>query len=127
MVMKDVFIYDYKVLVEVGIKNLWEIEILILGNENLIVFKLGGIWVLEGDEFYDYENKFVDVFGVVFDLLVIVDDDLVKEIIDMVLKVYEVLGMKGMVWIDFLVDEDGVLYLGELNMLLGFINIFLYL
>ena len=124
--MKDAFTYDYKVLVEAGIKNPREIEISILGNENPIASKLGGIRVPEGDEFYDYENKFVDASGVVFDLPVIVDDDLAKEITDMALKAYEALGMKGMARIDFLVDEDGVPYLGEPNRLPGFTNISLY-
>ena len=122
--MKDAF--TYKVLVEAGIKNPREIEISILGNENPIASKLGGIRVPEGDEFYDYENKFVDASGVVFDLPVIVDDDLAKEITDMALKAYEALGMKGMARIDFLVDEDGVPYLGEPNTLPGFTNISLY-
>lgn len=124
--MKDAFTYDYKVLVEAGIKNPREIEISILGNEKPIASKLGGIRVPEGDEFYDYENKFVDASGVVFDLPVIVDDDLAKEITDMALKAYEALGMKGMARIDFLVDEDGVPYLGEPNTLPGFTNISLY-
>lgn len=124
--MKDAFTYDYKVLVEAGIRNPREIEISILGNENPIASKLGGIRVPEGDEFYDYENKFVDASGVVFDLPVIVDDDLAKEITDMALKAYEALGMKGMARIDFLVDEDGVPYLGEPNTLPGFTNISLY-
>lgn len=124
--MKDAFTYDYKVLVEAGIKNPREIEISILGNENPIASKLGGIRVPEGDEFYEYENKFVDASGVVFDLPVIVDDDLAKEITDMALKAYEALGMKGMARIDFLVDEDGVPYLGEPNTLPGFTNISLY-
>ncbi|MGJ3915426.1 D-alanine--D-alanine ligase family protein [Limosilactobacillus fermentum] len=124
--MKDAFTYDYKVLVEAGIKNPREIEISILGNEKPIASKLGGIRVPEGDEFYDYENKFVDASGVVFDLPVIVDDDLDKEITDMALKAYEALGMKGMARIDFLVDEDGVPYLGEPNTLPGFTNISLY-
>ncbi|WP_270514409.1 D-alanine--D-alanine ligase family protein [Limosilactobacillus fermentum] len=124
--MKDAFTYDYKVLVEAGIKNPREIEISILGNENPIASKLGGIRVPEGDEFYDYESKFVDASGVVFDLPVIVDDDLAKEITDMALKAYEALGMKGMARIDFLVDEDGVPYLGEPNTLPGFTNISLY-
>ncbi|MCR5280554.1 MAG: D-alanine--D-alanine ligase [Lactobacillus sp.] len=124
--MKDAFTYDYKVLVEAGIKNPREIEISILGNEKPIASKLGGIRVPECDEFYDYENKFVDASGVVFDLPVIVDDDLAKEITDMALKAYEALGMKGMARIDFLVDEDGVPYLGEPNTLPGFTNISLY-
>lgn len=45
----------------------------------------------------------------------------------MLLDVFKVFGLKGMVCVDFLVFEDGELYLGEINMLFGFINISLYL
>lgn len=124
--LEDAFTYDYKVLVEAGIKNPREIEISILGNEKPIASKLGGIRVPDGDEFYDYENKFVDASGVVFDLPVIVDDDLANEIKEMALKAYKALDMKGLCRIDFLVDEDGVPYLGEPNTLPGFTNISLY-
>lgn len=124
--LDDAFIYGYKILVEKGIDNPREIEISILGNEKPIASKLGGIRVPKGDAFYDYENKFVDASGVVFDLPVILPDDLTKEITEMALKAYKVLGMKGLARIDFLVDSHNVPYLGEPNTLPGFTNISLY-
>lgn len=74
----DVFKYDYKILVEELIDNLCEVECLILGNENFKVFKFGVIDVLKMDMFYDYNNKFVDVSGVMFELLVELLVDLMK-------------------------------------------------
>lgn len=124
--LEDAFIYDYKVLVEKAIPNPREIEISILGNEKPIASKLGGIRIPQGDEFYDYENKFVDASGVVFDLPVILPDDLTKEITQMALKAYKALAMKGLCRIDFLVDENNVPYLCEPNTLPGFTNISLY-
>lgn len=124
--LDDAFKYDFKVLVEQGIDHPREIEISILGNEHPIASKLGGIRVPSDDPFYDYENKFVDASGVVFDLPVILPDDLTQEITDMALKAYKALGMKGLCRIDFLVDQNNVPYLSEPNTLPGFTNISLY-
>lgn len=124
--LDDAFKYDYKVLVEQGIDHPQEVEISILGNEHPIASKLGAVRVPKDDPFYDYENKFVDASGVVFELPVKLPQYLVDEITDMALKAYKALGMKGMARIDFLVDSNNVPYLGEPNTLPGFTNISLY-
>ncbi|WP_054653512.1 D-alanine--D-alanine ligase family protein, partial [Limosilactobacillus equigenerosi] len=119
----DAMTYDYKVLVEEGIKNPREIEISILGNDHPIASKLGGLRIPDGDDFYDYNNKFVDASGVVFDLPVIVDEALEQEIREMALATYKALELKGLARLDFLVDENNVPYMGEPNTLPGFTNI----
>lgn len=124
--LDDAFKYDFKVLAEQGVANPQEVEISILGNEHPIASKLGAIRVPEGDPFYDYENKFVDASGVIFELPVKLPQYLTDEITEMALKAYKALGMKGMARIDFLVDENNVPYLGEPNTLPGFTNISLY-
>lgn len=124
--LDDAFKYDYKVLVEQGIDHPQEVEISILGNEDPVASKLGAVRVPDGDPFYDYENKFVDASGVVFELPVKLPQYLVDEITAMALKAYKVLGMKGLARIDFLVDANNVPYLGEPNTLPGFTNISLY-
>lgn len=124
--LEDAFQYDDKLLVEAGIDHPREIEISILGNDHPIASRLGGIRVPKGDPFYDYENKFVDASSVIFDLPVIVDPALEKEITAMALRAYQALGLRGLARIDFLVDQEGVPYLGEPNTLPGFTNISLY-
>lgn len=124
--LKDAFQYDYKVLVEECINNPQEIEISILGNENPKTSKLGAVVVPKEDQFYTYDNKFVDASGVVFELPIKLDKVLTNEITDMSLRAYKALGLKGLARIDFLVSEDGVPYLGEPNTLPGFTNISLY-
>ncbi|QLL69638.1 D-alanine--D-alanine ligase family protein [Lactobacillus sp. 3B(2020)] len=124
--LKDAFAYDFKVLVEQGLDHPREIEISILGNEEPIASKLGGIRVPDSDEFYDYNNKFVDASAVVFDLPVPTSDKLREEITSMALKAYKALDLKGMARLDFLVDKNDVPYLGEPNTLPGFTNISLY-
>lgn len=118
--------YDYKVLVEQTIDQPRELEISILGNEKPKVSKLGEIIVPENEEFYDYNNKFVDASGVVFDLPAVIEPALAKEIEEMSLKAYKALELKGLTRIDFLVDKNGVPYLGEPNTLPGMTNISLY-
>ena len=124
--LKDAFAYDFKVLVEQGLDHPREIEISILGHEEPIASKLGGIRVPDSDEFYDYNNKFVDASAVVFDLPVPTSDKLREEITSMALKAYKALDLKGMARLDFLVDKNDVPYLGEPNTLPGFTNISLY-
>lgn len=124
--LADALTYDYKVLIEEAVPNPREIEISILGNDHPIASKLGGLRIPEGDDFYDYNNKFVDASGVVFDLPVIVAEPLQKEITQMALDAYQALEIKGMCRMDFLVDENDVPYLSEPNTLPGFTNISLY-
>lgn len=124
--LADAFQYDDKLVVEAGIDHPREIEISILGNDHPIASRLGGIRVPAGDPFYDYENKFVDASGVVFDLPVVVSPTLEQEITEMALQAYRALELKGLARIDFLVDQAGVPYLGEPNTLPGFTNISLY-
>ena len=124
--LKDAFKYDFKVLAEKGVDHPQEVEISILGNEHPVASKLGAVRVPKDDPFYDYENKFVDASGVVFELPVKLPQYLTDEITDMALKAYKALDMKGMARIDFLVDSNNIPYLSEPNTLPGFTNISLY-
>ena len=122
----DALQYDYKVLVEAALNKPREVFISILGNEQPRASRLGGIVLPEQDVWYDYNNKFVDASGMVFELPVELGDDLEKEITDMALTAYKALGLVGLTRMDFMIDADGTPYLGEPNTLPGFTNISLY-
>jgi D-alanine-D-alanine ligase len=124
--LADALTYDFKILIEASVEKPQEIEISILGNEKPVASRLGAVRVPDSDTFYDYNNKFVDASGVVFELPVILPDDLTNEITQMALDAYVALGLKGLCRIDFLVDQNGVPYLSEPNTLPGFTNISLY-
>ena len=124
--VKDALQYDYKVLVEAALNKPREVFISILGNEQPRASRLGGIVLPEQDVWYDYNNKFVDASGMVFELPVELGDDLEKEITDMALNAYKALGLVGLTRMDFMIDADGTPYLGEPNTLPGFTNISLY-
>lgn len=124
--LDDAFRYDYKVLIEETINSPREVECSVLGNREAKASKLGAVVVPEGDDFYDYNNKFVDASGVVFEIPVELPEDLTKEIQQMSLDAFRVLDNRGMARMDFLVDENNVPYFGEVNTLPGFTNISLY-
>lgn len=124
--VKDALQYDYKVLVEAALNKPREVFISILGNEQPRASRLGGIVLPEQDVWYDYNNKFIDASGMVFELPVELGDDLEKEITDMALTAYKALGLVGLTRMDFMIDADGTPYLGEPNTLPGFTNISLY-
>ncbi|CAM3780558.1 D-alanine--D-alanine ligase [Weissella cibaria] len=124
--VKGALQYDYKVLVEAALTKPREVFISILGNEQPRASRLGGIVLPEQDVWYDYNNKFVDASGMVFELPVELGDDLEKEITDMALNAYKALGLVGLTRMDFMIDADGTPYLGEPNTLPGFTNISLY-
>lgn len=124
--IQDGFHYDFKVMVEEAIKNPREVECSVLGNRKADASQLGAINIPEGDDFYDYNNKFVDASGVVFQLPVNLPEKLTKEIQQMSLDAFRVLDNRGLARMDFLVDENDVPYFGEVNNLPGFTNISLY-
>ena len=123
--IQEAFRYDYKVMVEEAIKNPREVECSVLGNRDPKYSKLGAVDV-NGDEFYDYNNKFVDASGVVFKIPVDLPEKLTKEIQEMSVKAFKALDNRGLARMDFLVDENDIPYLGEVNTLPGFTNISLY-
>lgn len=122
----DAFRYDTKVLVEECIDGPQEVEISILGNLEPSPSKLGAIKVPESDEFYTYDNKFVDASQVQFTIPVELPNEVADEVTDMALRAYRALDLRGMARIDFLVSKDMKPYLGEINTLPGFTNISLY-
>jgi D-alanine-D-alanine ligase len=113
-------------MVEEAIQGPREVECSVLGNRNPKASKLGAIEIPTGDEFYDYNNKFVDASGVVFDLPVDLPEDLAAEITQMSLDAFKILDNRGLARMDFLVDQNNVPYFGEVNTLPGFTNISLY-
>ena len=124
--LEDGFKYDYKILVEEAIKNPREVECSVLGNRDIKASKLGAIRIPESDDFYDYNNKFVDASGVVFEMPIKLPEKLTKEIQQMSLDAFRALDNRGLARMDFLVDENDVPYFGEVNTLPGFTNISLY-
>lgn len=115
--------YDRRIIIEQG-KDVREIEVSALGNENLRLSSCGE--VIPGSEFYDYESKYIKDTSstrIADDL----SNDLISEIKRLADISYKALDLSGFTRIDFFIDKDtNEILLNEVNTLPGFTAISMY-
>lgn len=116
---------DTKVIVEKGIENVREIECAVLGrNDDASTSVLGEI--VPGNEFYDYNSKYIDNNSQAI-IPAKLSDDLSDRIRASAKLAFHVLDCSGLARIDFLVNSStNEYYLNELNTLPGFTPISMY-
>ena len=116
--------FDRRILIQKGVKNLREIEVSVLGNDEPMASVCGE--VLPSREFYSYESKYVDgTSGLV------IPAPLPEEISDCIreyaVRAYKAIDCAGMARVDFFVENDtNKIYLNELNSIPGFTKISMY-
>lgn len=115
--------YDRKVLVEKAI-NAKEVEVAVLGNDKPKAGVPGEI--LPAKEFYDYEAKYENAASKLL-IPAELNDEKLKEIKELAVRIYKALDCAGMARVDFLVDKDTLdIYLNEVNTIPGFTSISMY-
>ncbi|MCF7806406.1 MAG: D-alanine--D-alanine ligase [Simkaniaceae bacterium] len=119
----DAFQYDVKILVEKYIEG-DEIECAVLGNDNVIASLPARLTPTH--TFYDYEAKYLDPNGAIFEVPVPYSPQLIKEIQQLAMRAYRTLECRGMARVDMFVSLDQQIYINELNTLPGFTSISLY-
>ena len=116
--------YDRKVLVEMAVPNVREIEVSVLGNDEPIVSVPGEI--VPGREFYDYEAKYLDDSSQLL-LPAPIDAALTAEVQAMARLAYQTVDGAGLARVDFLLDDASqTVYLNEINTMPGFTRISMY-
>jgi D-alanine-D-alanine ligase len=115
--------YDRRVLVEVGV-NAREIEVSVLGNDDPQASVPGE--VLPSREFYSYEAKYIDgSSGLVIPAPI--PAETAERVRNLAVQAYRAVDCAGMARADFLLNEDnGELYLNEINTIPGFTKISMY-
>ena len=116
------FAEDDKVVIEEGIIGR-EIEVAVLGNKNPKASCIGEIFA--ANEFYDYNAKYENEkseTAVVRDL----KPEKEQEIRDTAIKVYEIMGCRGLSRVDFFLKESGRVIFNEINTIPGFTHISMY-
>lgn len=122
--LNEAALYDRRVLVEVGLNKPMEIEVSVLGNETPIASLAGEI--VPGDEFYTYEDKYINGISVL-NIPAELPDGMMESIREIAVRAYRAIDCAGMARVDFLVAEDGEgLFLNELNTIPGFTQISMY-
>jgi len=121
--VKEAFRYDNKIIIEEFIQGR-EIECSVLGNEQPIASLPGEIIV--NREFYSYDAKYIDDKGARLEIPAKLPKQVVKNIREMALKVYQALCCEGMARVDFFVQANGRVLVNEINTIPGFTQISMY-
>ena len=119
--------WDRKVLVEAAVPNARELEVSVLGNEELMASVVGEIKPRR--EFYDYTAKYLAKGEEESELIIPapIPDDLATRVRNMAVEVARVADIQGMTRVDFLLNgETGELFVNEVNTIPGFTSISMY-
>ena len=116
--------HDDLVLIERAIIGR-ELEVAVLGNPPH--HQASGVGeIIPGSEFYDYDDKYSSGSSSQTVLDANLPEAQIESIRQYALEAYELLGCRGLARVDFLLAEDGTVYLNEVNTLPGFTNISMY-
>ena len=122
--LRDAARYDRRIILENGIKNVREIEVSVLGNEDPQASVCGE--VLPSREFYSYESKYIDgTSGLLIPAPM--PEDVASQIREYAVCAYKAIDCAGMARADFFIEKDtNRIYLNELNTIPGFTSISMY-
>ena len=102
-----------------------ELEVAVLGNPPS--HQVSGVGeIIPGEEFYSYEDKYSPASKAKVLTNSDVSSEIKQQIRDIAHAAYEIIGCKGLARVDFLLSQEGDVYLNEFNTLPGFTNISQY-
>ena len=122
--MDEAASFDYKIMVEAAAVNCREVECAVLGNEDPEASVLGEI--VPGNEFYDYDAKYVDDTS---DLIIParISAETTELVRQTALRAFRAVESAGLARVDFFVDKgDESIYVSEINTMPGFTPISMY-
>jgi D-alanine-D-alanine ligase len=118
------FEFDLKVVVEAAVPAARELEVGVLGNDEVETSVAGE--VVPGREFYDYEAKYLDA-GSMVHIPADLDDAQHSEVRRLAIEAFRAVDGAGMARVDFLLSRDsGRLYVNEVNTIPGFTTISMF-
>jgi D-alanine-D-alanine ligase len=117
------FKYDKAIIIEEAIDCL-EVEVSVLGNQNLIISEPGQI--IPHNEFYDYEDKYLQG-KTEFLIPAPLDNNLVTEIKKITETAFRSHFLNGCSRIDFLIEKNTYkIFINEINTIPGFTDISMF-
>lgn len=115
--------YDRKLIIEKGVSTR-ELEISVLGNEEPLVSLPGEI--IPGNDFYDYEDKYVNN-NTTLQIPALLEAEQLNKIQELAIKAYQALDCSGLARMDFFLTKDTQeILINEINTLPGFTAISMY-
>jgi D-alanine-D-alanine ligase len=115
--------YDRKLVVEQGLIGAREVECSVLGHHKPQVSLAGEI--VPAHEFYDYKAKYHNEKS----RLIIpapLNDEQSQKIKDYAIRAFQAVDCSGMGRVDFFVDQQGEIFVNEINTIPGFTQISMY-
>ncbi len=119
--IEKAFLSDDRVLIEERISGA-EIEVAVLGNTSCEASLPGEI--VPGSDFYDYDTKYVNDTASYY-IPARISDTASEKVRRLALRIYKILGCRGLARVDFFVDGERVVF-NEINTLPGFTSISMY-
>jgi D-alanine-D-alanine ligase len=123
--IEHALLFDTKLVVERGLTNAREIELSVLGNDDPEVSLPGEIIVGHDDGFYSYDAKYIDD-GAALNVPAELPSAAVAAVQLLALRAYRALDGAGLARVDLFLDDDGEIYLNEINTIPGFTAISMY-
>lgn len=132
--LNEAFKYTTKVLVEEVVTNLTEVNVSVLGNYDHMQTSVIEE-VIKGDDILSYKDKYIgnakgSTKGMVTTRRIIparIDKKIEEEVLELAKKVFLVLNNRGIVRIDFLIDnKKKKVYVNEINTIPGSLSYYLW-
>lgn len=121
--VESAFIHDSKVVIEENIDG-FEIECAVLGNREPVASVPGE--VVPGNEFYDYEAKYISGTSRLH-IPARLPKEKLEEVRRLARRIYAAMGCSGMARVDFFARKtDGAVLFNEINTIPGFTSISMY-
>ena len=122
--LAEAAVYDRKLLAEMAVPHVREIECSVLGNDDPIASLPGE--VKPGREFYDYEAKYFDESTQLITPAPL-SEELTARVRDLAIRAFRSIDGAGMARVDFLLNgETGELFVNEINTIPGFTSVSMY-
>jgi len=121
--IKDIFKFSNRIMCEEMITGR-EIECSVLGSENPIASLSGE--VIPSHEFYSYEAKYLDENGAQLKTPANLPKKTIHKIQETAIKIFKLLGCKGMARVDGFIKKNGDYVFNEINTIPGFTPISMY-
>ena len=116
--------FDRKVVIEAAVPHAREIEVAVLGNDEVEASVAGEI--VPSREFYDYEAKYIDA-GSKLLIPAPLDEALAAHVRQQAIDAFRAVDGAGLARVDFLLDgASGELFVNEVNTMPGFTTISMY-
>lgn len=122
--LDEAFRYHTKVIIEKAIHGR-EIECSVIGNHQPIASLPGE--VICHHDFYSYDAKYSDPNGADIITPATLDEEIVLKVQEVACRAYRTLDCRGMVRVDFFVEQNGRLWVNEVNPIPGMTPISLFI